>query len=386
MSYVRTYYLKHFDTPLVLFSACLHAADPNIEIIEVYDEHSELLPYGFTPTNDGLYKWIKRRTIPHNRAYVDSFLAKCGLSPNRPMVIISVSKALSLNDCYWVTEEDSDDTFASLNLYDNPFNTTLAHTAFSGVGSLQHSDRISSPEFTTNGALRKCWRRDKNNITRLFKGGTEGASNTGFEPYSEYYASKIAHIMGINAIDYNIVSWKKNICSTCEMFTSKEVSFVPIGNVIEKSFYENIRDYYASLGSDFLEEFYDMILFDAVIYNTDRHLGNFGLLVDSAANKIIRPAPIFDNGNSLFNTASLDSFSDIKDMTSIRKFASSRFPAFYNDFVQTAKEVLNERRTEMLGKVLDMDLWKYQPRYNLPFKRVKIIEAMVKERVRDILK
>ena len=386
MSYVRTYYLKHFDTPLVLFSACLHTADPNIEIIEVYDEHSDLLPYGFTPTNDGLYKWIKRRTIPHNRAYVDSFLAKCGLSPNRPMDIISVSKALSLTDCYWVTEEDSDDTFASLNLYDNPFNTTLAHTAFSGIGSLQHSDRISSPEFTTNGALRKCWRRDKNNITRLYKGGTEGASNTGFEPYSEYYASKIAHIMGINAIDYNIVSWKKNICSTCEMFTSKEVSFVPIGNVIEKSFYENIRDYYASLGSDFLEEFYDMILFDAVIYNTDRHLGNFGLLVDSATNMIIRPAPVFDNGNSLFNTASLDSFNDIKDMTLIREFASSRFPAFYNDFVQTAKEVLDERRTEMLEKVLDMDLWKYQPRYNLPFKRVKIIEATVKERVRDILK
>lgn len=386
MSYVRTYYLKHFDTPLVLFSACLHTADPNIEIIEVYDEHSELLPYGFTPTDDGLYKWIKRRTIPHNRAYVDSFLAKCGLSPNRPMDIISVSKALSLTDCYWVTEEDSDDTFASLNLYDNPFNTTLAHAAFSGIGSLQHSDRISSPEFTTNGALRKCWRRDKNNITRLYKGGTEGASNTGFEPYSEYYASKIAQIMGINAIDYNIVSWKKNICSTCEMFTSKEVSFVPIENVIEKSFYENIRDYYASLGSDFLEEFYDMILFDAVIYNTDRHLGNFGLLVDSATNKIIRPAPVFDNGNSLFNTASLDSFNDIKDMTLIREFASSRFPAIYNDFVQTAKEVLDERRTEMLEKVLDMDLWKYQPRYNLPFKRVKIIEAMVKERVRDILK
>ena len=170
------------------------------------------------------------------------------------------------------------------------------------------------------------------------------------------------------------------------MFTSKEVSFVPIGNVIEKSFYENIRDYYASLGSDFLEEFYDMILFDAVIYNTDRHLGNFGLLVDSATNKIIRPAPVFDNGNSLFNTASLDSFNDIKDMTLIREFASSRFPAFYNDFVQTAKEVLDERRTEMLEKVLDMDLWKYQPIYNLPFKRVKIIEAMVKERVRDILK
>lgn len=386
MSDIRKYCLKHFDTPLVLFSASLHTANPDIQISKIYYEHYDLLPLGFQTTNDGVYKWIKRRVIPHNRAYVDSFLAKCGLSPNRPMDIISVSKALSLTDCYWVTEEDSKDTFDEINLYDNPFDTTLAHTAFSGIGSSQHSDRITSPEFTTNGALRKCWRRDKNGITRLFKGGTEGASNTGFEPYSEYYASKIAQVMGINAIKYDIVSWKKNICSTCEMFTSKDVSFVPIGNVTDKSFYENIRDYYASLGSDFLEEFYDMLLFDAVIYNTDRHLGNFGLLVDSKTNHIIRPAPVFDNGNSLFNTASLNCFNDTKDLSLIREYASSRFPAFYNDFVQTAKEVLDERRIAMLNNVLEIDLWTYQPRYNLPYKRVKIIETMIKERVKDILR
>ena len=63
MSYVRTYYLKHFDTPLVLFSASIHTANPNIEVIEVYDEHSDLLPYGFAPTDEGLYKWIKRRFL-----------------------------------------------------------------------------------------------------------------------------------------------------------------------------------------------------------------------------------------------------------------------------------------------------------------------------------
>ena len=42
-----------------------------------------------------------------------------------------------------------------------------------------------------------------------------------------------------------------------------------------------------------------MLVFDAVILNEDRHFGNFGLLVDSHTNKIIAPAPIFDNGLSL---------------------------------------------------------------------------------------
>lgn len=385
MALTQTYYLKHFDTPLLLFSASTGTANPDIDIIEVYEDYQQLLPYGFTSTNKGLYKWIKRRTIPHNRAYVDSFLAKYGLSLNRPMDIVSVSKGLSLTDCYWISEENSTDTFSEINLYDNPFNSAIAHTAFSGIGSSHHGNKITSPEFTTNGALRKCWRKSSDNVTKLYKGGTEGVSNAGFEPYSEYYAAKIAEVMGINAIDYDIVSWKKIICSTCELFTSKDISFVPIGSITKDSYFETIRDFYADLGDSFLQEFYDMLLFDAVIYNTDRHTGNFGLLIDSHTNKIIAPAPIFDNGNSLFNTASLDCFESTKNLTLIREYASTRFPVLYDDFVQTAVENLDERRVEMLKKVLDMDLWKYQPRYNMAYKRVKIIDTVVKDRVREIL-
>lgn len=43
-----------------------------------------------------------------------------------------------------------------------------------------------------------------------------------------------------------------------------------------------------------------MFVFDAVIYNEDRHFGNFGLLRDNHTGKLIAPAPIFDNGLSLF--------------------------------------------------------------------------------------
>lgn len=46
-----------------------------------------------------------------------------------------------------------------------------------------------------------------------------------------------------------------------------------------------------------------MVVFDAVIYNTDRHFGNFGVLVDGKTNKIIAQAPLFDHGNFLFDLA-----------------------------------------------------------------------------------
>lgn len=47
-------------------------------------------------------------------------------------------------------------------------------------------------------------------------------------------------------------------------------------------------------------EFVDMMIFDDIICNTDRHFGNFGLLVENATNKPISLAPIFDNGLWLF--------------------------------------------------------------------------------------
>ena len=43
----------------------------------------------------------------------------------------------------------------------------------------------------------------------------------------------------------------------------------------------------------------DMLVFDAIICNTDRHYGNFGVLVDNKTNAIAAPAPLFDHGNSL---------------------------------------------------------------------------------------
>ena len=53
----------------------------------------------------------------------------------------------------------------------------------------------------------------------------------------------------------------------------------------------------------------DMLILDALIFNTDRHFGNFGFLVDNKTNQIVAPAPLFDHGNSLFNYAGSDDVS-----------------------------------------------------------------------------
>ena len=174
------YILKQFDEPLVKFSATTDTSEPEIQILWTNEEKAALLPLDLTLTPEGVSRWLRRRTIPKNRAYVHSLLAKCGLNLNRPLSIISVCKGLSLNDCYWVVEDGDTASFGKVNLYDNPFSNVLAELAFTGYGSGVRTSLLSSPEFTTNGMLRKCWRRIGGKVY-LYKGGTGGAANTGNE-------------------------------------------------------------------------------------------------------------------------------------------------------------------------------------------------------------
>ena len=331
-------------------------------------------------SDKGLASWMKNRTIPKNRAYVNAFLAKCGLNANRPMDVISVCRGLSLNDSYWVVEEEFAGTFGDHNLYENNFSRVLAMIAFTGYGSSARSSLASSPEFTTNGMLPKCWRRINGKVY-LYKGATSGASNTGNEPYSELYAYEIGAALGMNVVPYKISKWKKQLCSACELFTSKDIAFVPIGRVVKTGGMRAVREYYENLGSEYVDALNDMIVLDAVIYNTDRHFGNFGVLVDSKTNKIIAPAPLFDHGNSLFNLAGEENWADEK---LLKEYAGTLLPSVYEDYIEEAKKVIDNRLKVKMRKMLTFNLQKAGA-YNYSSDRLKLISKMVQERVHEIL-
>ena len=228
------YTIRHFDLPLLTFEANMDSADTDLHIIKVYEENRSFLPLNLTVSEDGVERWLRHRTIPKNRAYVDALLSKVGLTLNRPLGIIAANKGLSLNDCFWVDAEGSGDTFEKVNLYDNRFSQVLAAIAFTGYGSSIRTSLASCPEFSTNGMLPKCWRRQNGKIY-LYKGGTSGFSNFGFEPYSELYAYQVAQVMGVNAIRYTLTKdLKKTLCSKCELFTGKEYSYIPIGQLVSK--------------------------------------------------------------------------------------------------------------------------------------------------------
>ena len=372
--------LRHFDTVLLRFDAQMDTAELEPKILWVAEDQRALLPLDLEVSGSGVAKWLKRRTIPKNRAYVHNLLSKSGLSLNRPMNIIRVTKGLSLNDCYWIVEDGFEGSFERYNLYENRFSNVLALIAFTGYGSSVRTSLDSSPEFTTNGMLPKCWRRESG-VIRLYKGGTSGFSNTGNEPYSEFYAAQIAELLGVNAIRYNLAQWKGQLCSTCELFTGKDRSFLPVGRIVTKGGMPAVREFYEKLGPEYVEALNDMLVLDALICNTDRHYGNFGFLIDSRTNQIAAPAPLFDHGNSLFNFAGKD---DLKSEAALATYAATLEPCVYDDFLGTAKSVLTPKHREGLRHLLTFRFRKHS-RYNLPDKRLRLIEKEIQKRARALL-
>ena len=374
-----SYVLKQFDNILIEFEVLENLSNPVLSIIWINEKHLNLIPMGMEISPEGLADWIRHRSIPKNRAYVTTFLAKCGLNVNRPIDVIDICKGLSLNDSYWVCHKEDDISWNEINLYNHPISRILAGIAFTGYGSSERSSFVSSPEFTTNGMLPKCWRRI-NGTVYLFKGGTNGASNTGNEPYSEKYAYEIGKNMGLNMIPYSINKWKGMLCSSCEIFTDENIGFIPVGRIVKKGGMKAVRTFYEELGSKYVKSLNEMIVFDAIICNTDRHFGNFGFLIDNKKNKIIDAAPLFDHGNSLFNFVG----EFWRDENELSRYIETLKPCVYEDFIDEAVKVMDNKIKDKVRRLLDFRFEK-TGKYNYPKEKLKMIENQVRHRAQLLL-
>ena len=147
---------------------------------------------------------------------------------------------------------------------------------------------------------------------------------------------------------------------------------------VEKATVIEIAAFLKGLGEKYYDEFVDMLIFDALIFNTDRHGGTFGLLVDNKTNQPIALAPIFDNGLSLFNYAMDDELEDVE------KYSKTRGSAFGVAHIDIAKEFITGRQKAQLRKMINFRFVKHT-RYNLPAKRLKVIEGFLQKRVQELL-
>ena len=152
--------LKHRDKELLRFE---WIEPQGVRIVSVDEGNNRYLPLDFKGevSDENLWKWLSRRVVPRNRRNIDALMAATGLEARNVRGIIEMCRGLSLNDVHWVVPNDFKGSWKDCNLYDNEFSQAIALTAFNGMGSaIERLDWISSPEFSTNGMLAKCWWRD----------------------------------------------------------------------------------------------------------------------------------------------------------------------------------------------------------------------------------
>ena len=80
-------------------------------------------------------------------------------------------------------------------------------------------------------------------------------------------------MIGVDAIPYTLSGWKGRLCSVCGLFTSGDVSFIPVGRIVRTGGMKAVRDFYRSLGERYVRARNEMIIFDALIFNTFAIMG-----------------------------------------------------------------------------------------------------------------
>ncbi|WP_337369670.1 hypothetical protein [Phascolarctobacterium faecium] len=392
------YILRSKDTPLIEFSLFETKEEAlgtfdfsySLQINKIHVKNKQLFPKNLPddPTEEQLLKWINKRKAPKNRQFVEKILAAIDDSPN-PLKYVNVSHALSLNDAYWISSEGSSISWKDCNLYEHPFDKVLSYVAFTGY-SQKISGLISSPELTSSGALKKCWSNRPDGIY-LIKGDEfmprpDGRSQATIE----YYAAQVAEALDFEHINYDLEefhhrSGKKEIVCVCKLFTSENEGFVEAATYFKQA---GIDVNNADLSSLSVQQkmltamgphYADMMVFDSLIANADRHLGNFGMMVDNNTGKYLRTAPLFDNGYSLFYGAASQELTNEHYNDYVKTLSCKYFP-----IDKQARLFVEKRHLPKLRPLLKFEFRKH-PKYNIDDDVLKIMSKFIQERARKTI-
>lgn len=210
----------------------------------------------------------------------------------------------SLSDQYWFKFEEGQ-TWDDLNFFTNSYSEDVGKMFFSPWEVDPQLVGSPSPDLTTNGVLKKCWRRE-NGKNYLYKAGSDRLQQ---QPISEVLASILLKKLNfIPFVEYELALNGLKLCSKCESFIDEDTEYVPASHLyflepVKKgvSVYDHLVKMANKLGFYGTEDYLDaMIAADKIIGNDDRHLGNFGFIRNVETAEIVDFAPLFDSGSSFF--------------------------------------------------------------------------------------
>lgn len=295
------YLLCHKDIPVAVFST----DGVSVLRISINEKQVQRIPVGVKSVHE-LKQWILNRGIPNTR---DGIKQDLGNLSNFSYLLSNLG--VSLTDCYWFKPIgyglDWEDVSPYRKEFREPVTLDLSHECGNLVGETNFL-----PSSSLNGDLKKKWLIL--NGSRVLVKGNYGDSC--IQSIAEVFSSRIHQSQRFsNYVLYSLI----NISSSgkivkgcmCKAFTSEELEFVSAYDLLGTEKKSNNESYYQQYvrlcgqNGINIKPFLDyMFMTDFILSNTDRHLNNFGLLRNPDTLRYVRPAPIFDSGNSFFYKSS----------------------------------------------------------------------------------
>jgi len=239
---------------------------------------------------DNFYHWCASRVLTLDREYAKEILNSIGAiqsATDKDRAEIALSyHCLSLMDIFWTKEKKEQQNFSKLNLFENHLETAFTDVSLRGRQMTIQNRHLIADDLSTHGCYPKAWIRKQDGFWLMKDGGPESVAR-------ELLASQIARCFRLRQVEYEEAFYDGQKVSVSKIITSLDTSIVPM---------EYFEIYAANHDIDPMKyilrmdgySYYMMNIIDYLIGNTDRHWGNWGVLVDNAANQPIRLYDLMD--------------------------------------------------------------------------------------------
>lgn len=245
--------------------------------------------------------WCATRVLTLDRKYAKEILNSIGMlqavtDKDRAKIALSY-RCASLTDVFWVKLKKEKISFRDINLYENYLNNTFMDIALKGKQYTVQNEYLAR-DLSTNGCFPKAWQR-MNDSFRLLKADDADAVER------ELLASQICRCFDVSQVLYEKDYFDGEKVSASSNITSKEYSIVSMEafEIYAANHERNTKKYILSLDK---HNYYMMNIIDFLVGNTDRHWGNWGVLVRNSNNKPVRLYDLMDFNQAFHSYDSLD--------------------------------------------------------------------------------
>lgn len=233
--------------------------------------------------------WCATRVLTLDRQYAKEILNSIGMlqavtDADRAQIALSY-RCTSLTDVFWVKLKGEKVLFSDINLYENHLDNTFIDIALRGNQYTVQNESLAR-DLSTNGCFPKAWQRYGNGFRLLKDGGNDAVER-------ELLASQICRCFDVDQVYYERDFFDGELVSVSENITSKEYSIVSMDafEIYAANHNKKTEKYIHSLDK---HNYYMMNIIDYLVGNTDRHWGNWGVLVDNSNNKPVRLYNLMD--------------------------------------------------------------------------------------------